>query len=69
MSVPSDNQRCVLPPAILSAVAHTGILSDIPLASVIKALAQEEASSGHRTVEEGSHIAFVIVGLDLERLQ
>lgn len=69
MSLSPSDERFVFLPTIPSFIIKMNILSDIPLASVIKTLAQEEAVSGHQSVEDGSNIAFVIVGLDLERLQ
>ena len=45
------------------------ILLDVPMASVIKKLADEEALSGRQTMEEGSRTAFILFALDIERLQ
>lgn len=42
---------------------------DIPMASVIKRLAEDEAASGRCTLEEGSYTAFILFALDIERLQ
>ncbi|KAK7676418.1 hypothetical protein QCA50_020636 [Cerrena zonata] len=42
---------------------------EIPMASVIKRLAEDEAASGRRTLEEGSYTAFILFALDIERLQ
>ncbi|KAK7676010.1 hypothetical protein QCA50_021045 [Cerrena zonata] len=43
--------------------------NDVPMASVIKRLAEEEAVSGRQTLEEGSRTAFILFALDIERLQ